>query len=209
MTAPVSVARELVAAAGELASTIVTTAQGLLVTARYLVDPKEIVTFRYPRETLAVLPNARGRLMNDVVRCIACGICARTCPAACIVVETEAGADKKPILKSYRIDMTKCLYCGLCAEACPDSTKNDRGEKCLTMSGGFAYSSDRKETIAFLYEATDAELAAKRAAAAERAAKAAAAQAAKAAAAKKASSAPAVGRAPASAPAVRKPEGAA
>lgn len=203
---------------GAVCQALVTSAQGMLVTARYLVTPAEIVTFRYPLVKRPVARNYRGRLVNETPRCISCELCAKVCPPQCIAIEHEIGADKKRILKRFDIDMTICLYCGLCTEICPDTTRDTvTNEKCLTMMGGYEYSSDRKESIGFYFTATEEHLAAERKAAEERAertkkeaaAKAAIAAAAKAAAEKAAlgaESAPSTTAATASKPQVAKPE---
>lgn len=206
MTAPIrpsspALLEECLDAIGAVCRAIVTASQGMLITARYLVQPKEIVTFRYPLEKRPIARNYRGRLLNAVPRCISCELCAKVCPPQCITIEHEIGADKKRILKRFDIDMTICLYCGLCTEICPDTTRDETtGEKCLTMSGGYEYSSGRKESIGFYYTADETTLTEQRKAAEERAeqakkeaaAKAAAAAAAKAAAA---AAAPAAGAA--------------
>lgn len=195
---------------GAVCRALVTATQGMLVTAKYLVKPREIVTFRYPIVKRPVASNYRGRLVNAVPRCISCELCAKVCPPNCITIEHEIGADKKRILKRFDIDMTICLYCGLCTEICPDTTRDEvTNEKCLTMSGGYEYSSGRKESIGFYYTADEATLADQRKAAEERAeqakkeaaAKAAAAAAAKAAADKAAAEKAAMESASAQAPA--------
>lgn len=153
-----SVTAEFATALDDLWNSLVTAARGMIVTARYLIRPSEIVTQRYPLEKRDVAPNYRGRLVNAMPRCIVCELCAKVCPTDCISMTWETGADKKRICHDFKIDMTICLYCGLCTEVCPDTTKNTEGEKCLTMMGGYEYSSDRKESIGFFYGATEVEL---------------------------------------------------
>ncbi|MBL4888849.1 MAG: 4Fe-4S binding protein [Candidatus Lindowbacteria bacterium] len=208
----------------EIVSDLVTMARGLLVTSRYLRQSDEIVTVQYGRpqyegeveHKVDISPNYRGRLYNVIDRCIACDKCAKVCPTQCIEVICEKGADKKPILTGYTIDMTICLFCGLCTEACPDSTRGKGADgkpdmsvaKCLTMDAGkdekglkwettYDYSSDRKEDIGYYWWITEKELEEKRAAAQTKADATAAKKAAQAkvkaeAAAKKAAEAPAV-----------------
>lgn len=54
-------------------------------------------------------------------RCVACELCARVCPAACIDVEADPeagdGLDGRPL--RFELDMGRCIFCGLCEEACP------------------------------------------------------------------------------------------
>lgn len=59
-------------------------------------------------------------------RCTACGLCALSCPAEAITMES---AERKPgeenlyreekYAASYEINMLRCIFCGLCEEACP------------------------------------------------------------------------------------------
>jgi len=53
----------------------------------------------------------------DAPKCIGCGLCAKKCPANCIVVDEEAKdpAKKKP---PYKIIQADCLKCGECLNAC-------------------------------------------------------------------------------------------
>lgn len=190
-----SVLHECLTAVGELCTTLVTAAQGMMITAKYLTRPEEIVTLRYPREKLPMRKNYRGRLENFIPRCIMCRLCEKACPTNCISMDGEVGADKKNIIHYFNIDMTICLYCGLCTEACPDTTRDKvTGDKCLTMQGGYEYSSDRKEEIGFYFTASEDELTKKRKEVEEKVAKAAAEKAAAAAAVAKAK--PAAGSAP-------------
>lgn len=173
-----AVTSELFSTLDELWNVLVTAVRGMAVTAKYLVRPQEIVTRQYPHERPVIATNSRGRLVNAMPRCIVCELCAKVCPTNCIAMTWETASDKKRICHTFDIDMTICLYCGLCTEVCPDTTKNELGEKCLTMNGGYEYSSDRKESIGFYFKATDQELVDSRRAAdvhaAELAAKAAA-----------------------------------
>ena len=75
----------------------------------------------------------RGFLTVDNTACIACNLCAQTCPVDCIAVESIKGP--KSTVKSYRdegketaktkyvtrfdIHIGRCMYCGLCTEVCP------------------------------------------------------------------------------------------
>lgn len=140
---------------------LTTAGQGMRVTWKYLTRPDEIITVQYPREKLEIPPGYRGRLVNDVPRCISCDLCAQACPPGCIHVEWETGEDRKRILTHYTIDMTTCLYCGLCTEACPT--------ECLTMDGGYEYSTAKKEDWNFAYHASEEDLAVQREAARARA----------------------------------------
>ena len=59
----------------------------------------------------------------DEVVCVACNICARSCPDDCITLTgdkyTAGKTNKKNIIKDYFIDLGRCSYCGICVEVCP------------------------------------------------------------------------------------------
>jgi len=120
--------------------------KGLAVTAKNLVgsfhDPARFTTVEYP-EQRAPLPEAYRSfpfLVCDdaadpmgTLRCVACQICEKECPAQCIYIEKskDKKADATGKLQLYpavfTIDTSVCMGCQICAEVCPfDSIKMDR-----------------------------------------------------------------------------------
>lgn len=67
-----------------------------------------------------------GKIVNDMSKCILCGLCARKCPQECITVDRTGE-------KTWSIDRDKCVQCGACIDACIKfkalSTADDDGEK--------------------------------------------------------------------------------
>jgi len=57
------------------------------------------------------------RFTIDVEKCIGCSICAKKCPADCIIQldASDYPNKKKP---PYRIESQKCVKCGECVTAC-------------------------------------------------------------------------------------------
>lgn len=79
---------------------------------------------RPPLETRFM--GAPGLLWDDKVDeivCVACNICARSCPDDCIYLTGEKyqgdKTTKKNIVGDYYIDLGRCSYCGICVEVCP------------------------------------------------------------------------------------------
>jgi NAD(P)H-quinone oxidoreductase subunit I len=64
-------------------------------------------------------PRFRGLLFNDIDRCTGCRECEKVCPAQCIRIEEEPGADAaKTWVSTFDIDFSRCMFCGLCVEVC-------------------------------------------------------------------------------------------
>jgi NADH-quinone oxidoreductase subunit I len=88
--------------------------------------------WQYPEDrTREISPVYRGEhyLQRDEKGrevCIACGMCAKICPAKCITVKKgkrEEGEEDKYASKTYpasfEIDLLRCIFCGFCEETCP------------------------------------------------------------------------------------------
>ncbi|MGA9116429.1 MAG: NADH-quinone oxidoreductase subunit I, partial [Bacteroidota bacterium] len=97
--------------------------KGMALTLRQVFRPK--FTRQYPEERWNPPASFRGRPVlvqeEGVERCVACGLCARVCPALAIEVqasETELEKERFPIM--FEINMLRCIFCGFCEEACPE-----------------------------------------------------------------------------------------
>lgn len=80
------------------------------------------VTLMYPKRQRTFTAITRGRVENDIQRCIFCKMCARRCPTYAIVVTKET--------REWQIDRLKCCTCNLCVEVCP--------VQCLSMENHYA-----------------------------------------------------------------------
>ena len=97
--------------------------KGLKITLAQVFRPK--FTRQYPEEKWTPPASFRGRPVlveqNGVERCVACGLCARVCPALAIEVqgsETELWKERYPV--KFEINMLRCIFCGFCEEVCPE-----------------------------------------------------------------------------------------
>jgi NADH-quinone oxidoreductase subunit I len=111
--------------------------KGLTITIRQMFLPK--FTRQYPEERWTPPDSFRGRPVlveeNGVERCVACGLCARVCPALAIELqasETEHEKERFPV--RFEINMLRCIFCGFCEEVCPEEAIVMSDEYELTFS---------------------------------------------------------------------------
>ncbi len=97
--------------------------KGMALTMKQIFRPK--FTRQYPEERWNPPSSFRGRPVlveeRGVERCVACGLCARVCPALAIelqAAETELAKERYPV--RFEINMLRCIFCGFCEEACPE-----------------------------------------------------------------------------------------
>jgi NADH-quinone oxidoreductase subunit I len=96
--------------------------KGMALTMRHMFRPK--FTRQYPEERWNPPASFRGRpvLVDEegTERCVACGLCARVCPALAIEVQAgETPHTKERYPERFEINMLRCIFCGDCEEACP------------------------------------------------------------------------------------------
>ncbi len=111
--------------------------KGMTITFRQILQPK--FTRQYPEERWKPPESFRGRPVlveeNGIERCVACGLCARVCPALAIEVQasaTEHEKERYPVL--FEINMLRCIFCGFCEEVCPEEAIVMSDEYELTFS---------------------------------------------------------------------------
>jgi NADH-quinone oxidoreductase subunit I len=118
--------------------------KGMILTMQQIFRPK--FTRQYPEERFNPQASYRGRPVlveeQGVERCVACGLCARVCPALAIEVqaaETELEKERYPV--RFEINMLRCIFCGFCEEACP--------EEAIIMSDEYELTFTRVEDAIF------------------------------------------------------------
>jgi NADH-quinone oxidoreductase subunit I len=82
------------------------------------------VTVQYPEEKPYLAPRYRGRIIlsrapDGQERCVACYLCAVTCPVDCISLQATEDETGRRYPKFFRINFSRCIFCGFCEEACP------------------------------------------------------------------------------------------
>lgn len=97
-------------------------AQGMGVTFLHLLRRK--ITEEYPETKRSLPPRTRARIVltrdpDGEERCVACFLCAASCPVSCISMGGEEREDGRRWARWFRINFARCIYCGLCEEACP------------------------------------------------------------------------------------------
>lgn len=122
--------------------------KGMVLTLKQVFRPK--FTRQYPEERWNPPSSFRGRPVlveeDGVERCVACGLCARVCPALAIEVqaaETDLEKERYPV--RFEINMLRCIFCGFCEEACPEEAiiMSDEYELVFTNTEDAIYGKDR------------------------------------------------------------------
>lgn len=103
---------------------------GMKITLKYCFQ--KTVTVMYPEQRLSFAPRYRGIHEFEADKCIACDMCAKSCPVDCIYIDktgprkldkkkgiVDMSDPKNGQLLRYAIDYSKCLFCALCTEPCP------------------------------------------------------------------------------------------
>jgi len=85
-------------------------------------------TIQYPEVKVPMFPRYRGPVMmlsdpeKGITKCIACGLCERTCPTESIkVTRAEEKVEGQNVPATYEYDMNTCMFCGFCVQICPSS----------------------------------------------------------------------------------------
>ena len=83
-------------------------------------------TIQYPEVKVPMFPRYRGPLVlltdpeTGITKCIACGLCERTCPTESIkVTKAEEKVEGQKVPATYEYDMNTCMFCGFCVQICP------------------------------------------------------------------------------------------
>lgn len=92
---------------------------------------KPPVTSKYPLAPKEFCAGCRGHVVNDISKCVLCGMCERSCPAGAITVDRKTG--------EWKIDPFACVQCGACVAACP--------KKCLAMDPHYAEPAREKTEV--------------------------------------------------------------
>ena len=140
--------------------------KGMALTLKQIFRPK--FTRQYPEERWNPPAPFRGRPVlvqeDNVERCVACGLCARVCPALAIEVQAaETELEKERYPEKFEINMLRCIFCGFCEEACPEEAiiMSDEYELVFTNPEDAIYGKDKllmstdrlKTRLEFLHQA--------------------------------------------------------
>lgn len=82
----------------------------------------------YPIKEKEYYEITRGKVNNNISKCIFCGMCERRCPTNAIKVEKAK--------HTWSIKRFKCMQCSYCVEVCP--------VKCLVMNNQYTAPSTEK-----------------------------------------------------------------
>jgi len=96
-------------------------------------------TLMYPQKDRKYYSITRGRIFNDIERCIFCGLCEKKCPTHAITVFKET--------REYELRNLQCITCGACVEVCPP--------KCLSMEINYSVSVSERHEGVYYYKQSE------------------------------------------------------
>lgn len=82
-------------------------------------------TLLYPDVPCSLSSRYRGRIVltrdeySGDERCVACNLCAVSCPVGCISLKKSETVDGRWYPEFFRINFSRCIFCGMCEESCP------------------------------------------------------------------------------------------
>jgi NADH-quinone oxidoreductase subunit I len=120
-------------------------AKGMSLTFQNMFRPA--FTMEYPEVKFIPPASYRGRPVlaleeNGEERCVACGLCARICPALAIEVQaSETEREKERFPEKFEINMLRCIFCGFCEDVCP--------EEAILMSKDYELAFSNREDAIF------------------------------------------------------------
>ena len=92
---------------------------------------KKPATTEFPVKPKVYYEVDRGRVVNDIDKCIFCGMCQRNCPSNAITIDRNA--------RTWTIQPYACVLCSYCVENCP--------KKCLAMENVYTDAGTEKKAI--------------------------------------------------------------
>lgn len=87
------------------------------------------------------LPSLRVDPESGEALCVACGLCARICPTACLEMHVIPSEEGDRELGEFILRSGRCLFCGMCAQVCPVDA--------ITMSKQYELSTQSRDGLIY------------------------------------------------------------
>lgn len=94
-------------------------------------------TRRFP-DRQAPTPEYRGNVVNDLTKCVGCGICTQVCVSAAITL--RSGEESC----TWTYDPANCTFCGFCVSHCPVTALSQAADRGTTARKAGEQATDTK-----------------------------------------------------------------